>query len=334
IELLKNDEQVRKAFRLANLAMLLQQISTKRLSRRPLGWNPVIRRVNPEGNHRSPWDIYEENQEGNNIGSWRAFQIAFLLMSLQGAADVHSADREIVDLIWFPTGGGKTEAYLGVTAFYILHERLLMDGREGPQRDGTNVLMRYTLRMLTTQQFQRAASLVCAMEFLRRNSLKQGMGIIPGRRFSLGLWIGGDGSPNKIEGTGGAREKLNAFRRGGIHGNPLVLTECPWCRAEIGRYEGPRPAVTPRFTETTWNSARMKGITDHQTEGPLLHCSDASCEFGREQWQNWLPVEVIDERIYKSPPSLVIATADKLAMIAYRPAAGALFGRRFVNGEP
>lgn len=331
IALLKNDERVRKAFRLANLAMLLQQISTKRLSRRPLGWNPAMRLVSPKGNYRSPWNIYEESQEGNNIGSWRAFQIAFLLMSLQGVADVHSTDREIVDLIWFPTGGGKTEAYLGVTAFYIFHERLLMDGGEGPQRDGTNVLMRYTLRMLTTQQFQRAASLVCAMEFLRRNPPHHGLGIIPGERFSLGLWIGGDGSPNKID---HAKEKLNAFRRGGIHGNPLVLTECPWCRAEIGRYDGSRPSVTPRFTDAAWNTARMRGISDHPTEGPLLHCPDASCEFGREQWQNWLPVEVIDERIYQRPPSLVIATADKLAMIAYRPDAGALFGRRVVHGEP
>jgi hypothetical protein len=65
---------------------------------------------------------------------------------------------------------------------------------------------------------------------------------------------------------------------------------------------------------------------------PLLHCPDAACSFGQASSSNWLPVEVIDERIYERPPSLVIATADKFAMIAYRPAAGALFGRRFLAG--
>src|SRR5262249_62314164 len=109
------------------------------------------------------------------------------------------------------------------------HQRFLMaEGDAEPRRDGTNVLMRYTLRMLTTQQFQRAASLICAMEFLRRRPQLHGMGSIAGQRFSLGLWIGGDGSPNNID---DARMKLNEFRRGDITGNPLVLTECPWCRA-------------------------------------------------------------------------------------------------------
>jgi hypothetical protein len=328
ITLLRTDPGVRKAFRLANLAMLLQQIATKKLNRRPLNWSQTLRMVGPEGDHRSPWNLFEHNEDGG-VGSWRAFQIAFLLMSLAGIRDGHSPDREIVDLIWFPTGGGKTEAYLAVMACYMFHQRLLMEGGAAvPRRDGTNVLMRYTLRMLTTQQFQRAASLICAMEFLRRNPSRHGMDTIPGERFSLGLWIGGDGAPNKIR---EARNELGAFRRGDVEGNPLVLTECPWCRAEIGRYQGPRPNVIPN---NQWNVARTRGITDDPAEGPLLHCTDARCAFGVEQMQDWLPVEVIDERIYLHPPSLVIGTADKLAITAYRPAAGAIFGRRIVGGQP
>ena len=220
--------------------MLLQQIATKQLERRLFYWDGAAGLVRPQGPHQSPWDIFAAGKENNRLGAWRAFQIAFLLMSLDGVRDGRSPDREIVDLIWFPTGGGKTEAYLAVMAFYMFHERLLMaDGDEGPQRDGTNVLMRYTLRMLTTQQFQRAASLICAMEFLRRNPAKHGIATtIPGQRFSLGLWIGGDGSPNKID---GAKTELNEYRRGDIDGNPLILTECPWCRAQIGRFDGPRP---------------------------------------------------------------------------------------------
>jgi hypothetical protein len=329
IALLRSDERARQAFRLANLAMLLQQIATKQLTRRPLIWNAVNSTVVPEGDHRSPWSIFERGSEDPlRLGSWRAFQIAFLLMSLDGVRDGSSGDREIVDLVWFPTGGGKTEAYLAVMAFYMIHERLLMQlGDSQPHRDGTNALMRYTLRMLTTQQFQRAASLICAMECLRRNAARYGTGNIPGRRFSLGLWIGGAGSPNTI---GDARRQLAEFRRGDTEGNPLVLTECPWCRAEIGRFNGtvPRAAATRQG-----NALRVRGIVDDANGGPLLLCPDSSCEFGQELIDLWLPIEVIDERIYADPPSLVIATADKLAIISFRPQAGALFGRRIVGNQ-
>ncbi|HAX93569.1 MAG TPA: hypothetical protein DCY25_06425, partial [Bacteroidales bacterium] len=118
IVLLRENENIRRAFKLANLAMFLQQIATKQLKERPLQWNPVRRIAVPDGTHLSPWEVFVQHQEEVGLGSWRAFQIAFLLMSLEGVADGESTDREIVDLIWFPTGGGKTEAYLGVIAFY------------------------------------------------------------------------------------------------------------------------------------------------------------------------------------------------------------------------
>ncbi|HWX55535.1 MAG TPA: helicase-related protein [Verrucomicrobiae bacterium] len=328
IQILRTDQHARKAFRLANLAMLLQQIATKQLTRRPLRWNQDAGIIVPTGAHDSPWRIFSQNRESSELGYWRAFQIAFLLMSIDGVSSDNSADRQIVDLIWFPTGGGKTEAYLAVMAFYMFHQRLLMEHEtSAPARDGTNALMRYTLRMLTTQQFQRAASLICAMEFLRRDPALHSIAGVPGMRFSLGLWIGGSASPNKIA---QAKTEMSAFRSDPASGNPLVLTECPWCRAEIGRYDGPRPRTIP---QNRWKALCVKGVHDHPTEGPLLLCPDGACAFGSEQWQRWLPVEVIDERIYRNPPSLVIATADKFAMIAYRPEAGALFGRRIIEGE-
>ena len=324
LALLRQDPRVRRAFRLANLAMLLQQIATKRLTRRPLTLDVANKAVIASGPHTSPWQHYENGTEGNGVGGWRAFQIAFLLMSLRGVSDGRSPDRERVDLIWFPTGGGKTEAYLAVMAFYMVHERLLMaDDKSGvPKRDGTNVLMRYTLRMLTTQQFQRAASLICAMEFLRREPSRHGIAEIPGQRFSLGLWIGREGSPNNVA---DADREVRRFKSGQDDGNPLVVTECPWCRAEIGRYDGPKPKKG--FNDAEWSALRTRGIEG----GSLLICPDKKCAFGKEQRKHWLPVEVIDERIYRHPPSLVIGTADKLAMVAYRPDAGALFGRRFIN---
>jgi hypothetical protein len=329
IAILRNDDHARQAFRLANLAMLLQQIGTKQLVRRPLRWNQSAGLITPDGTHDSPWNIYAQSRERTAIlGSWRAFQIAFLLMSLAGTCRDDAPDRDIVDLIWFPTGGGKTEAYLAVMAFYMFYQRLRMTDGAEPPRDGTNVLMRYTLRMLTTQQFQRAASLICAMEFLRRQPTLHDIATIPGRRFSLGLWIGASGSPNSIA---QARSELTAFRlQDRESGNPLVLTECPWCRAEIGRYDGTKPAgITPK----AWKDQRVRGIYNHATEGPLLLCPDSACAFGSDQWGDWLPVDVIDERIYNNRPSLVIATADKFAMIAFKREAGALFGRDDVNGE-
>lgn len=331
VALLRSDNRVRQAFRLTNLAMLLQQIATKQIDRRVLSWDGASRLVLPRGSHASPWDIYRSSTESSRLGSWRAFQIAFLLMSLSGLRDGRTRDREIVDLIWFPTGGGKTEAYLGAMAFYMFHERIrINDEHEVLRRDGTNVLMRYTLRMLTTQQFQRGASLICAMDFLRRNAGAAGddAAAIRGGRFSVGLWIGGQGSPNNIR---NAESELNEFRRDdGPRGNPLVLTECPWCRSQIGRYDGPRPNG---LSQAQWNQKRTRGIQVVPNEGPLLQCPDSACEFGQEHHEDWLPVEVIDERIYRHPPSLVIGTADKLAMVAYRPDAGALFGTNVTGGN-
>ncbi|WP_418117928.1 helicase-related protein [Variovorax sp. 350MFTsu5.1] len=316
ITLIRNSAPDRDAFRLANKAMLLQQIATKQTTKRDAAWDPAGQRIVFQSAHVSPWDVLAKGCEnGSRIGSWRAFQIAFLLLSLSGLSDPSDADRDIVDLIWFPTGGGKTEAYLAAMAFYMFRERLKMQEGGTLQRDATNVLMRYTLRMLTTQQFQRAASLICAMEVLRRESRLPEVEI-PGRRFSLGLWVGGDGSPNKCS---EASTQYSRYLKGDLKGNPLVLTECPWCRAQIGKLDS--------FTRgKKAGSARALGVSSSR-EGPMLHCPDPRCAFGAEDPDRWLPVEVIDERIYRYPPSLLIATADKFAMMAYRPGAGALFGR-------
>jgi hypothetical protein len=314
IRLLEDGEPVRRAFELANHAMLLQSLATKKLERRPLVWQG--QHVKPEGDHSNPERLFEElrSKDEDSLPSWRAFQIAFLLMSLEGVADGMSKDRTTVDLIWFPTGGGKTEAYLAVAAFAMFHERL-----SGPADNrSADILMRYTLRMLTTQQFQRAAALVCAMEWLR--SQKEN-GELGERRFSLGLWIGGAGSPNTIQ---EARDELREYTRRSEMANPLVLSECPWCRAEIGKCRGNRPKG---ITENQWRELRVRGIED-RGHSVILRCPDPKCFFYRndEGLDNLLPVEVIDEQIYTDPPSFVVGTADKFAILAYRPEARVLFG--------
>ena len=306
-----------KAFKLANLSMLLQQIASKGLKSRPLAYSLERSTVIPQGDFHEPWALYQSRcEEGASFGKWRAFQLAFLLMSLPSISNPLDEDRETVDLIWFPTGGGKTEAYLGVMAYMMFYQRL-----SNQVKDGTSAMMRYTLRMLTTQQFQRAASLICAMEFLRREPQLNGICQIQGAPFSIGLWLGGSGSPNTIE---AADKALKRYQKRDIDGNPMVLTECPWCRSALGMPEGEKPKK--------FRGNSLGGISP--IDGvPLLHCTDVRCEFGRQAPTSWLPVHVIDELIYRARPSLVIATADKLAMIAHKPQAGALFGMEHFPGR-
>ena len=149
--------------------------------------------------------------------SWRPFQLAFVLLNLPSLTDTGHPERAAaatatVDLLFFPTGGGKTEAYLGLTAFTFAIRRLQgavgegADARNGG--DGVAVLMRYTLRLLTAQQVQRAAALVCAAEVVRRDD-EQRWGSTP---FRIGLWVGGTVSPNWYS---QAEEQINEAARPG-----------------------------------------------------------------------------------------------------------------------
>ncbi len=321
IDTLRNNEHALHAFRLANRSMLMQQLATKQLKHRRLVFNSSAARIEPEGDYRTPHQLLANRDVENRIGNWRAFQLAFLLMNVPEFVNENDTkefqrQREQVELIWFPTGGGKTEAYLGVAAYSMFLQRIFQKQRPDElPRDGTNVIMRYTLRMLTTQQFQRAAALICSMECLRQQDAGK---TLAGNRFSLGLWIGGDGSPNKNE---KARDLIGRYRRehDSQKTNPLILTECPWCRAQLGRAER---VVKPKgWRDADWRREKVKGIKEVD-EKPILCCSDVDCVFHEE-----LPVLVIDEQLYESPASLVIGTADKFAVLAYRPDARSLFGR-------
>ena len=223
-------------------------------------------------------------------------------MAAHSAVDGKAPDRSTVELIWFPTGGGKTEAYLGLAAFSIFMRRLA-----GPEDSGVQVLMRYTLRLLTAQQFQRASSLICAMEHLRRKCPEE-LGNNP---FSIGIWLGGTTTPNRrVEAT----KKLQALKKNPKNAeNAFILTHCPWCRAQIGPIE--YPGRKPR------NAPEVLGY-ERQGKTVVFKCSDKrNCEF-----RGGLPVYVIDEDIYDFRPDLVIGTVDKFAMLTWRPEARALFG--------
>ena len=304
LEYLTKDEKARRAFVLSNHAVLLQQICTQRETRKS-SYDSRQQRITFSEDYRDPSGL--ESPSGR--GSWRAFQIAFLLMSAHSSADGSAPDRSTVELIWFPTGGGKTEAYLGLAAFSIFMRRLA-----GPDDEGVQVLMRYTLRLLTAQQFQRASGLICAMEYLRRKSPEE----IGSKSFAIGIWLGGTTSPNLRQ---DAMRKLRALSGNPRYAeNPFILTVCPWCRAQIGpiEYSGRRPRNVP-------------SVLGYESQGNtvVFKCSDRmNCEF-----RNGLPIYVIDEDIYDNRPDLVIGTVDKFAMLSWRPEARTLFGISESGGQ-
>jgi len=304
LEYLDRDPVAREAFRLASHAILLQQVVT-RDSPRQVSYDSVRHQLTFEGQYREP----EPLAPPAGRGDWRPFQIAFLLASIKSSAEGDAEDRDVVELIWFPTGGGKTEAYLGLAAFAIFKRRL--ERRSDP---GVDVLMRYTLRLLTAQQFQRASGLICAMEYLRRATANE-LGTMP---FTIGIWLGSDTTPNTRE---NAVKALDQLERSRFARHPFVLGRCPWCGAQFRRVEiSGRGRAGHGSTGLTPGFARYR---EPDWTGPTvqLTCPDPTCPFA-----NGLPVYVIDEDIYEFRPTLVIGTIDKFAMLTWRPQARALFG--------
>ncbi len=296
---------VAEAFRFANYAMWQQRVHTVagelRRQDEALRLHDAVARADAPRNR-----------------SWRPFQLAFVLLNLPALADPahgeRAGERGLVDLLFFPTGGGKTEAYLGLTAFAIGIRRLqgVLDGRDG--RDGVAVLMRYTLRLLTLQQFQRATALLCACELRRRalygkgeTSEQRRWGKTPMR---IGLWVGQASTPNRTE-DAEAWVRRARQRSAGVRGSsPMQLARCPWCGSEL-------------------DGGRDVEIDSHRGR-TLLTCSDTTgqCPFTpRNSPDEGLPVVVVDEEVYRLLPSLVIATVDKLARMPWEGRVQALFGQ-------
>ncbi len=238
---------------------------------------------------------------------WRAFQLAFILLNLPGLADPRDPNRETVDLLFFPTGGGKTEAYLGLAAFAMVLRRLHQPGEKGLAGAGVSVIMRYTLRLLTLDQLARAAGLVCALELEREKAVSR-YGEWP---FEIGLWVGKAATPNILgrKGDGrsdSARAKVHQFKadpKG--KPSPIPLENCPWCGT---RFEPDSFALLPN---------------DDQPRELRIVCTNFECDFTRDRA---LPIVAVDEPIYRRLPAFLIATVDKFACLPWVGQAGALLG--------
>jgi hypothetical protein len=296
LSLIASDSLVYEAFRFANRAMLIQRVK----SVEALNFQKGVGRV------------FDADKP-----AWRPFQLAFILLNLRGIVTPDSADREIVDLLWFPTGGGKTEAYLGLAAFTMGLRRLRDGTKKRPDASGdggVTVLMRYTLRLLTIQQFQRAATLLCACEVLRRAAT----GRFGRQPFSIGLWVGGGATPNHIDQKPdpqhgrepGAFQALENFdaKNEPAEGNPVQIRSCPWCGEAIAH-------------------------TDYRASKELRHlqirCPNEKCDFhgSATNLMSGIPAFLVDEDIYFRCPTMLIGTVDKIARLPWDERTKSLFGR-------
>ncbi len=268
------------AFRLANRAMLMQMRHSK---------------DDLAGTRHSREEVRDLPTSYPAGAKWYPFQLGFFLTTLRGLVDPDHPDRAVVDLIWFPTGGGKTEAYLLVAAFEIFARRL----RFGVAGGGTAVISRYTLSLLTAQQFQRTASTIAACEVLRRANRK----VLGDEPISVGLWVGQATTPNSYQ---AAREMFDELREAAETDERFLLERCPWCGTEI----------VPRLHS---EDDAAYGITCTDTSF-TFRCT-YSCPFSDE-----LPVRVVDDDLYDRPVSFLLGTVDKFAQLAWVAKAGRLFG--------
>lgn len=245
---------------------------------------------------------------------WRPFQLAFLLMGLRGIVDPRAEDRKTVDLLFFPTGGGKTEAYLGLAAFTLSLRRLRNPGIESA---GVTVLMRYTLRLLTLDQLGRAAALICALEVERARDRSR-LGTHP---FEIGLWVGQGATPNRMgERKSKAKPQPNTalartldFKEGRSKTPPIPLEACPWCGAQ--------------FEKSSFHLyPDVKQPTDL-----MITCVNEQCDFSGDRY---LPIIAVDEPLYRRLPCFVISTVDKFAALPWTEQVGQLLGHVDRHLEP
>lgn len=313
IQILRDDEITARCFMLANRAMLTSMSHAVRASGR-----------NRADGLQGPFPLGKaETDQINyfaNDAKWRPFQLAFFLLVLPSLAGEELPDRDLVDVIWFATGGGKTEAYLFVSAFELFRRRLV----EGDAGGGTGVINRYTYRFLTADQFQRTAGMICAMEMIRRELAGEGDKSLGDEEFSIGLFVGGEVSPNSFAGShDGAVSKtedlLDAPRP--RDANPFPIESCPSCgtllvpEARRVKSDGSPDEAYYGFFATS-NSFTTR-------------CPEEDCAFHAK-----LPVYFVDEQLLKAPPSFLLGTIDKFAMIPWKENGGVLLGVGTKHSSP
>lgn len=257
IECLKHNEEALLSFCFANKAIWLQNL----------------------------WKNKGKYDENNVEFRWRPFQLAFFLMNVESLYSQDSEYRNHLDLLWVPTGGGKTEAYLAMMAFVIaLRRRKARNNTSNSDIDitgaGTAIITRYTLRLLTVQQFRRTLSMITAAEYLRVFNHNEIIGWRPEKcslsddwlygsaRFSTGMWVGGGVSPNHLRGDYGA---IKALKEGASDGEPAQIVKCLVC----GEWLAVPRAGLPVGTNTLHMVVKStQSVEDLQNQVITLNCPD------------------------------------------------------------
>lgn len=303
-----NDENVFRAFQLANTAMLIQIIISNDKDFSKTNCEKEVSQINTSIAYSDLkfFSQYDYSRLGFEP-KYRPFQLAFLLLSIKGITEPQSEDRKnVVDLIWFPTGGGKTEAYLAVTAFTIVWRRMMNDVKVS---QGVSVIMRYTLRLLTAQQFERASKLIASLEFLRKNFTDE----LKKESISIGLWVGNQLTPGKIS---EAKEIVDEIERE--------------CRKQNGK---PETKNTFQISSCPWCGTKLVSEGDYgfdvETRSFKIKCLNTICTY-----HNQIPVQVVDEMLFSNPPTLLFATVDKFAQLAWKGEAHRFFNSLDDNKLP
>ena len=305
LEYLSSHPQAMQAFRFMNRAMRDQRVRSQVAMRRAANDAESIADA-----------LTAIEAKGDDAASWRPFQLAFILLQIPALTDpahsFRSGDAANVELLFFPTGGGKTEAYLGLAAYTFAIRRLQgkVDTDDGvlDGGDGVAVLMRYTLRLLTSQQFQRAAALICAAELIRQEDAST-WGDKP---FTIGLWVGTAVSPKRFADAKSQVEEARSDTSKTFGLTVLQLQRCPWCGTKID---------PKRDLEVVGPTERIDVLCgERHGECPFSSEGDAT---------GALPILTVDDEIYRNPPTFLLATVDKFARLAREGPAASLFG--YVN---
>ena len=297
IALIENNERAYTAFCFMNRVMILQ---------RAIG---NYSKKHSQGKECAFVDFLDPSKEENEFG-WRPFQIAFILMNISGIVNPLHRDRNNVDLLYFPTGGGKTEAYLGLIAFVIANRRLQSENADGYNRDGgVTAILRYTLRLLTTQQRDRLTKMILAAEMVREKEAPK-FGKEP---ISIGFWVGGGVTPNSFDefresedNPEAASSKKRLLRK--------QILNCPFCGEKL--VDGKGNAINDDFFEFD--------VDKHEVR---IYCVNNDCRYYKYKNARNIPVYLVDEEIYGKCPTVILATVDKFAKLPWDVQTNTLFGR-------
>ncbi len=227
----------------------------------------------------------------DDFPGWRLFQLVFIVCNLSGIVQrehnwAETEYDQLADVLWFPTGGGKTEAYLGLILFNLFYDRLR------GKNEGVTAWIRFPLRLLSRQQKDRFVESLLYAEQIRRdpdwfNS--------KGTEFSLGFYVGGQDTPNAI---GTDRDTLReAFQQSQekLERECRVLDLCPLCDSEIDvEYDVDKNSV-------------------------FHHCTGEDC-IGQ------IPLYIVDRDIYRYIPSILLGSLDKISVMGMQPRFANLLG--------